>query len=55
MTPNEESGYAVLAAFEERMRRRDNADEWRMRMCGLQERADAEKAQRLAETEGGNG
>lgn len=32
MTPNEESGYALLAAFEDRMARRDNAAEWRMRM-----------------------
>ena len=49
MTPNEESGYALLAAFEDRMARKDNADEWRMRLCGMGAMADAEKAQRLAE------
>lgn len=51
MTPNEESGYAILAAFEDRMARKDNTAEWRMRLCGMGERADAEKAQRLAEEE----
>lgn len=43
------NGHEVLSDFEERMSRRDNSSEWRLRMCGLGKTADIEKAKRLTE------
>ena len=41
-------GEDVLNSFWERMSKKDNLDEWRMRLCGMGKEADAEKEKRLA-------
>jgi len=38
----------VLDSFWERMAKKDNLDEWRMRLCGMGKEADAEKQKRIA-------
>ena len=38
----------VLNSFFERMAKKDNLDEWRMRLCGMVKEADAEKQKRIA-------
>ena len=42
------SGENMLDSFWERMSKKDNASEWRMRLCGMGKEADAEKEKRLA-------
>lgn len=42
------SGENLLDSFWERMSKKDNAFEWRMRLCGMGKEADAEKEKRLA-------
>lgn len=42
------SGENLLDSFWERMSKKDNSYEWRMRLCGMGNEADAEKEKRLA-------
>lgn len=42
------SGEDVLNSFFERMAKKDNLAEWRMRLCGMGKEADAEKQKRIA-------
>ena len=42
------SGEDVLNSFWERMTKKDNGDEWRMRLCGMDKEADDEKQKRIA-------
>ena len=41
------SGEDVLNSFWERMAKKDNSTEWRMRLCGMDKEADDEKRKRL--------
>ena len=42
------SGEDVLNSFWERMTKKDNSTEWRMRFSGMGKEADAEKQKRIA-------
>lgn len=42
------SGEDVLNSFFDRMAKKDNLAEWRMRLCGMGKEADAEKQKRIA-------
>ena len=42
------SGEDVLNSFWERMTKKDNSTEWRMRLSGMCKEADAEKQKRIA-------
>jgi len=42
------SGEEVLDSFWERMSKKDNLAEWRMRLCGMGKEADDEKWKRIA-------